>query len=253
MFPWLKTLGLAAATREEAKAIAAACDALSSDQANRVAYDRIYGMGRAGAEHLLKSYQEFSNLKLIVSTGYCGGLRLGLEPGALVLAECVLDAEEKDANADFETLPALRGLVLDALQAAGLSAHTGKVVTTAQAIFESEAKQALGRKLEAIALDMESSHLAAGAKSRDCAFLCLRAVSDGAGEDLPPQVAGFIDDRGEVRLGQVTKFALGGPRNIGALNRLRKNAAGASAALTGAWKVLLPKLLEWCGEPEPAP
>lgn len=253
MFPRLKTLGVAAATREEAKAIGAACDALSSDQANRVAFAPAYGMGRAGTEHLLKSYQEFPNLKLIVSTGYCGGLRMGLEPGALVLAERVVDAEEKDANASFETLPALRSLVLDTLQAAGLSAHSGKVVTTAQAVFEADAKQALGRKLDAIAVDMESALLAAGARARGCAFLCLRAVSDGAGEDLPPQVAGFLDERGEVRLGQVTKFALGGPRNIGALNRLRKNAAGASEALTGAWKVLLPNLLEWCGEPEPTP
>lgn len=250
MFPRLKTLGVAAATREEAKAVDAAVRTLSNDLANRVAHARIYGMGWAGTEHLLKSYQEFPNLKLIVSTGYCGGLRLGMETGALVLAERVVDAEEVDANASFETPPALRGLVLDALQASGLSAHTGKVVTTSQAVFEAEAKQALGRKLDAVALDMESAHLAAGAKARGCAFLCLRAVSDGAGEDLPPQVADFIDERGEVRLGQVTKFALGGPRNIGALNRLRKNAAEASEALTSSWKALLPKLLEWCGEPE---
>lgn len=250
MFPRLKTLGVAAATREEAKAVEAAVRTLSSDLANRVAYAPVFGMGRAGAEALLDSYKESPNLKLIVSTGFCGGLRLGLEPGALVLAERVVDAEEGDANASFEAPPALRGLVLDTLQAAGLSAHTGKVVTTARAVFEASAKQTLGRKLDAIALDMESAHWAAGAKARGCAFLCLRAVSDGAGEDLPPQVAGFIDEHGEVRLGQVTKFALGGPRNLGALNRLRKNAAEASEALKSAWKVLLPKLLEWCGEPE---
>lgn len=245
----LTTLGVASATREEAKAVEAAVRTLSSGLANRIAYAEIHGMGRAGAEALLKSYEAFPNLKLIVSTGYCGGLRLGLQPGALVLAERVAGTE--NANMLFETPPELYSLALDALQTTGVSAHTGKVVTTAQAVFEADAKQALGSALDAIALDMESAHLAAGAQARGCAFLCLRAVSDGAGEDLPPQVAGFIDERGEVRLGQVTKFALGGPRNIGALNRLRKNAAGASEALAVAWKVLLPKLLDWCGEPEP--
>ena len=88
---------------------------------------------------------------------------------------------------------------------------------------------------------MESYAVAQAAAGR-CPVFALRAVSDAVTDALPPEVAGFLDANGDVRMGKVTRFMLGGPRNIRTLMELKSRSDKAAASLTAAWKAVWPAL-----------
>jgi nucleoside phosphorylase len=123
------------------------------------ALDRVFGTANGSTPGLL------------VSTGLCGALLPELKTGDLVV-----DVHGGPAAFALAAFPAAKR--------AGVTLHIG-AVADADHVLTSAEKRALGAKVRAAAVDMESAAVRAWAARRGSAFVAARAVLDGLGEDAP--------------------------------------------------------------------
>lgn len=126
---------------------------------------------------------------LLVSAGLCGSLQADVRPGDLVM--------------DVHGSPL--GLALSARPAAeraGVTLHMGAVADADHVLTASE-KKALASKVRAAAVDMESAAVRSWAERRGSAFVAVRAVLDGLGDEAP---ASAPEDGS---LGAALRFAAG--------------------------------------------
>ena len=73
--------------------------------------------------------------------------------------------------------------------------HRGMLITVNQVVDKSTAKQELGSRYNALAVDMETAPLVAHATHNNLSFLSVRAVSDTVEQSLV-DVSSFISDDG---------------------------------------------------------
>lgn len=181
---------------------------------------------------------DFASAKFVCSTGFCGGLKDGVEVGDIIVATEILrgDSVEK-INVDAT----LVGKITAALSSAGVRFHAGPLTSVREPVFLREDKRALGISSGAVAVDMESFAIATpAAKAGGCTPFVLRVVSDSVDDELPSEVSKFLDADGNVRAGKITRFIFKRPTNIARLMELKKRSDTASAALTAAWKAVWP-------------
>lgn len=117
---------------------------------------------------------------LIVSAGLCGALLPELKPGDLIV-----DVHGGPVELALAAAPAARR--------AGVVLHIG-AVADADHVLSPPEKRALGVKLRAAAVDMESAAVRAWAEGRGAAFVAARAVLDGLEDQAPasaPRDASF--------------------------------------------------------------
>lgn len=242
-------IGIVSALKEEEAAVRAAVDALPEAQRARVKTAR-GGLGWDMAEKAAKELAATPGLALLCSTGFSGGLVDGLEPGMLCMAERLLPLPPTTASFASNKIDQPLAVnttacapALAALKAAGLACRCGMAVTVREPVLQGQEKRFLGMSLKAETVDMESAAVATIARDGKLPVLVLRAISDTVNDDLPPEIAGFLDQSGQLKMGTVAKFAFKNTANVGLLMKLKANADKAAAALTAAWKVVLPALL----------
>ena len=152
--------------------------ALVSSAARGRAKVRQTGMGakrsRAAAAALARE-----NGDGVLVLGFCGGLDAHSVPGEVVVAEQVLTAaDEHDAVAPVACADA--DALAAAIERSGLAARTGSIVSVSRiAVGERRAQLLAGG---ALAVDMESAWLAAGAAGRP--FAVVRVVLDSPSHEL---------------------------------------------------------------------
>jgi len=174
--------------------------------------------------------------RTIVSCGFCGGLAAAPKLGDVILAEKVIDGsgDGPDINCD----PALLKSWQAALGSAGVAVHVGPLASVTAAVTTCDGKRNLGQRCSAIAVDMESYAIARQAGKAGVPVMVLRVISDTADDALPPEIGGFLDEKGNVRATQIAKFVLKGPRNIRTLMTLKARSDRAVATLQACWKAL---------------
>ncbi|MGH9585121.1 MAG: hypothetical protein ACRD4O_19550, partial [Bryobacteraceae bacterium] len=158
-----------------------------------------------------------SRLEAVVSTGYCGALDPELRESQIVVGTEILDSE---TNEIFACIPAES-------DAAFVS---GRIVSQDRIAVSAAEKQQLSRH-GAIAVDMESSGVAARAKRAGLPFAAIRAVSDCADESFAFDLNCMRTAEGRMRTGKIINYALTHPRAIPELRRLKRRAENASRAL----------------------
>jgi adenosylhomocysteine nucleosidase len=242
-------LGIVVALKEELAAVSAALSVLPAERAARIRIVRGGLGGAAAAQATQKLLATAPGLRLLASSGFCGGLKEGLEQGGVFLATGVTaraQAGKDPARAEVIAAHAeALSIASSALRAAGLSFHTGLLVTIVQPVLTSAEKMKLATASGAAAVDMEAAAVARVALSRGAGFLSLRAVTDGVKDELPPEVGEFLDESGKVRPTKVLRYAAGGTTHLRKLWELKSRSERASAALTAAWEAVLPELLAW--------
>jgi 4-hydroxy-3-methylbut-2-en-1-yl diphosphate reductase len=120
--------------------------------------------------------------------GFCGGLDEHSRPGEVIVAEEVLAAGDEGHEPVSASCDGVGGLV-DALRAAGMNVRTGPIVGVAK-IATGKRREQL-RAAGALAVDMESAWLAAGAAGRP--FGVVRVVLDSPSHELfRPQALGWM-------------------------------------------------------------
>ena len=161
---------------------------------------------------------------LVVSAGVCGALDPRLRPGDLVIPERVLGPAG-------ELHPVAACAHRLAMARAGAAAATGLLVTTRDVVATPEAKAALHRTSGALAADMESALILARAAASGCPALVVRAVSDGAGEYLPPELVRLVTPSGGLRLTRAVLLAMTRPTVLPRALTLRRQTRQALRAV----------------------
>jgi nucleoside phosphorylase len=228
-------LAIVTALKEELAAVRAALPDAARD---RILIERC-GVGPRSAERFVRALLDtHPTLKAICSSGICGALS-----GTLSVGDCVLPTELVDGGAGGErhAIGLNLALLRDSLSKAGIVAHDGAMLSADAVICAASEKQALCAARRAIVVDMETFGMLRGAGGRAAVF-ALRTVSDVADESLPPEVAGFVDADGKLRVGAIARFVVTQPHRIGALTRLQKNSKLACTRLTEAWRAAAPAL-----------
>lgn len=155
----------------------------------------------------------------LMSVGIAGGLDPSLAVGSLVVGTGVgaLAAEAAWAAWLSARLPEAR-----------MAPLAGVDVAVVSAAGKASLRQATG----AAVVDMESHVVARIAAAHGLPFAVLRAVSDGAGDDLPRAAQVPLTEVGGVRFGRVLAEVVLRPWQVPALLRLARNTDAAVHALS---------------------
>jgi adenosylhomocysteine nucleosidase len=129
----------------------------------------------------------------LLSWGCAAALDDRVRPGCLILPECIIGANGEIHRVDTEWHKRL------------YQALRSKHPVRTEALVESSAimktaaeKQALARKTQAAATDMESAAQARLAKEHKLPFMTIRAIVDTLSSDIPENVLKALDPQGNV-------------------------------------------------------
>jgi hypothetical protein len=92
-------------------------------------------------------------------------------------------------------------------------------------------KAAAFARTGALAIDMESHHVARAAAERGLPFIAVRAVSDQADEALPAIMATFLDEYGQAKMSAVLAALILGRVKLGELLQAGRASRRAHQAL----------------------
>jgi len=189
------------------------------------------GMGadraRAAAERIFAAVRP----RAVIAIGYAGGLRDGLDAGDLVVGDEVMEAETpgggapRSWRADADLLARARGLAVP-----GLRVVEGRIVTAREVAGSPAQKRVLGGRGGA-AVEMESSGIAGAAAAAGVPALCVRAILDEAGYEIPQAFTRLLGPDGRVRPLAALGRLLLNPAAVRAIPELRRRSQAASAAL----------------------
>lgn len=178
----------------------------------------------------------------LVSVGTCGGLCPQALAGTLLLPATIV-ASDDGANRVIAIDADWHGRVYETLQA-GFEVVTGAIATVDRVARTPEAKQHLHAETGALAVDMESAHLAAAAARADIPFVTLRVVLDEYDETLPKSVASGVDRAGNPTPFRLARTLALRPGDLPALLRLAARLRVANDALLRACRTAGPALLQ---------
>ena len=106
----------------------------------------------------------------------------------------------------------------------GRGVRVGAVLGLDRMLSEPREKTDAFARCGALAIDMESHHVARAAGERNLPFIAVRAISDEAGEVLPAIMATFVDTEGQTKMSAVLAALIFRRVKLGELLR----AGGAS-------------------------
>ena len=171
----------------------------------------ITGIGQRNAEKSIRSFLAKQQPRLVITSGFAGGLDPMLPIGAVVFA----------ADDDFPFTPAL--------VAAG--ARPVRFFCVTNVIPTAEAKQELRRSTGADAVEMESEVIRAICREHRISSATVRVISDAANEDLPLNFNHFMTADMKMDYGRLTWALLKSPKKIGELLKFRKKIEAAAENL----------------------
>ena len=180
-----------------------------------------------GAAALSKG--SLSNARGILSFGLCGALDPALAPGDLIIGTSVnFGGRRFEADADWLTR-------LDRnFPGAARGAVAGSTAIVATAVVKAELRLRTG----AIAADMESHNVAWAAAEAGIPLVIVRAVSDGATDDLPLSAQAGFHPNGRTDVAAVIRGLMARPAELPGLIGVALNAAKGFATLERAASAL---------------
>jgi adenosylhomocysteine nucleosidase len=201
------------------------------------------GMGAAAGRRQTEALLQVWQPDLLISAGFAGALTPEVAPGSLVLGESFWHydpAAQALIAAAAPPSPRPGRELLAALRQAGLPALPGAIVTTPGILVKAGQAASL-LALRHPVLDLETAVLADLAAAAHLTFACLRAVTDGAGEEIPEFVRTSQD--ASPGPGAALRWLAGDFRRLATLFRLWRRSRLAAATLARGLAALLPLLL----------
>ena len=201
------------------------------------------GLGPVSARRRVAAYLADYVPRIVVATGFAGGL----DPD-LGVAEVVLDS-------NYSSERALAHLRSD--DRAELPRREGRLLSVTEVVSSSEEKHEKFRSTGALAVDMETETVAGLCRERGIPLVALRAISDTAGDAMPvPLEVVFDMEAQRARPGRLGLFLLTHPRRSFRFCRFVWQLSRASAALAAVLPVLVSCLADFpgipCGREAPA-
>lgn len=158
----------------------------------------------------------------LVSFEIAGALDPALKPGDLIVADGVQLQDGRVISCDADWCDRV---------AAKVKAATGLVAGRSVAAASRAEKAALRRESQAIAVDMESHHVAEVAETHGLPFIVIRAIADTAGDDVPDAALVGLNDEGRPAIGAVLLSLLKKPWQLPGLIRVAFRSRTAMNAL----------------------
>jgi adenosylhomocysteine nucleosidase len=171
----------------------------------------------------------------LVVLGVSGGLKSGLGPGDLIVADSVMGESREGKYRFWKPDPPSVARAHAVLAAEGLQPYRGAVLTTHAAALSAGTKGQLFDKTQALAVDMESAPAARAATEANLPFFVLRTVCDTAGRSVSGDLFACFDERGRIRLPIFLRKFLQKPSLFFDMCYTGKSFAAAAAALKKAW------------------
>jgi len=169
-----------------------------------------------------------AGVRALISWGMAGGLDPALVPGTLVLPHEVLSPEGRS----FTTAADWR----ERVSAAIATRHPvcgGRLLSCREALGSVAAKALAFRETAAVAVDMESSAVAEVAAARRLPFLAVRAIVDGAADELPTAaLQAATAGTGTLRIGRLLAALARAPGELPSLIGLVGRYGSARRALS---------------------
>jgi adenosylhomocysteine nucleosidase len=163
------------------------------------------GMGPERATQAATWLVQHYTLHGVLSVGFAGGLQPSLATGDAVLPLQILATT---AGAETVSPCALAGIIPDARLAhhaalaatqAGLTQHQGTLLSSTEMVAHAAAKQQLGERFGAIAVDMESYSIGRVAAAHHLPFMVLRTIFDTQADEVPFQASRFTAADGALQ------------------------------------------------------
>jgi adenosylhomocysteine nucleosidase len=151
---------------------------------------------RIAAEMTIKCYRP----DLVIAAGFGGGLQSGVRNGDIVIGTEVLDLrvdDGKDVAWRFSHRLSRHDELFDA--GADFHIHHGKILTTDEMVLRSKTKLRLGKATGALAVDMETSAVAAVCAAHETDLLGVRCITDNDHENLPRTSRSRLRPRARTR------------------------------------------------------
>ncbi len=151
---------------------------------------------------------------ILVGAGVAGALSEDLGVGDIFVARRVLDAAGDAPPPDPQ---------LTARASAMPGSRTGTLVSVERPLVTVSEKAVWGARVDApAAVDMESAAWARTAAEYGIPYVVIRAVSDGARDELPGYLSRCMDRHGGIRRWQVALHALAQPSTIRVLRSMQR-------------------------------
>jgi adenosylhomocysteine nucleosidase len=178
----------------------------------------ITGMGRKNAEKGIREALASVRPKLVITSGFAGGLNPQLTLGTVVFDE--------DAGAG------LAARLLKAKAVAGKFHCADRVAVTAAEKWE------LWQSTGADAVEMESAVIREICRENNIPSATVRVISDGAGEDLPLDFNALMTADSKIDFGKLAATILRNPGKIPQLMAFQRNTRMAAKELGLALRTL---------------
>ena len=191
------------------------------------------GVGRQKAKQATAQVIENFHPEAIISIGYAGALATELKVGDLFIADCILDGQNDSVA--FEVENSLNSEWLGLAKSISLSGElkikVGKLITVNSVIHTPEAKQDLGEKVGADAVEMETIEIAMLAREKKIPFLSVRGISDAVDHELIDP-SSFLGSDGEISKLRAGWYVLTHPKSLKNAISLRSHTQIATQNLT---------------------
>jgi adenosylhomocysteine nucleosidase len=192
------------------------------------------GMGTKKACAATEELISYAKPRILISAGFGGGVRKGLDVGDVVIAGQALALSKgviSDAGA-LENESMLRYLS-ESVAGHPFRIQGGTTVTTKDIVPKRKADELLAGKVVNPVLDMETSAVLETASRNGTPLFAVRAISDAAGEELLFSLDEITDQELNIRISKVLVSIAKKPRILFQMLHLAKNAklAGNNLAL----------------------
>ncbi len=184
----------------------------------------VSGAGCKAAARATEALIDGHRPELVVSAGFAGGLSSKLKRHDVLMADRLVDTSGGQLSIDMKADPAALSRIS--------GVHFGRLLTVDSVIRCADEKQALGKRYDAVAVDMESFAVAEVCRRRGVRFLAVRVINDTVGDELPVDVEYLLSRKTTAgRLGAAVGSVWRRPSSFKDLYRLRENAVAASDRL----------------------
>src|SRR5437016_2039506 len=172
---------------------------------------------RIAAEMTIHCYRP----DLVISAGFGGGLQPDVHAGDVVVGSEILELRKDQGNRITwdSTHNPVRPDRIHGDDTPGIRVHYGKIMTTDEMVLRAENKARFGKATGALAVDMETSAVAAVCSARKTDFLAVRCITDNVDENLPGEFNDFFV-LGQLRAKRVISSCARDPRVLADLARL---------------------------------
>lgn len=185
------------------------------------------GIGAKACRQSIGVFLQNHRFKLVISSGFAGGLDDSLGPGDLLLAENFSNPR---------LLNEARELII---------ARSGKLATAGRVIEGATERRRLGREHKAVAVDMETECIAEACAAHELPLLSLRVISDTPKKPLPAPAHVLFDLERQRTVGRrMAVYLLTHPLGIVRLIRFSRQLANARADLAKGLKTLVEEFAE---------